>query len=83
VLHTLGVQQILTACEGREALYLLQLCHVDLVLCDIDMPGIAHRRLDPLDSARAAERLRRSIDADRHDHTLRHQRVLHAHAMRE
>jgi EAL domain-containing protein (putative c-di-GMP-specific phosphodiesterase class I)/CheY-like chemotaxis protein len=40
VLHTLGVQQILTACEGREALYLLQLCHVDLVLCDIDMPGM-------------------------------------------
>ncbi|CAJ0794101.1 Sensor histidine kinase RcsC [Ralstonia psammae] len=40
LLHTLGVQQILTACDGREALYLLQLCHVDLVLCDIDMPGM-------------------------------------------
>ena len=40
LLHTLGVQQILTACDGREALYLLELCHVDLVLCDIDMPGM-------------------------------------------
>lgn len=40
LLHTLGVQQILSACDGREALYLLQLCHVDLVLCDIDMPGM-------------------------------------------
>ena len=40
MLHTLGVQKILSACDGLEALYLLQLCHVDLVLCDIDMPGM-------------------------------------------
>ncbi|AMP36063.1 EAL domain-containing response regulator [Ralstonia solanacearum] len=40
VLHTLGVQQILAARDGREALDLLRLCQFDLVLCDIAMPGM-------------------------------------------
>ncbi len=40
VLHTLGVQQILAAGDGREALDLLRLCQFDLVLCDIAMPGM-------------------------------------------
>ncbi|MCL9845697.1 EAL domain-containing protein [Ralstonia solanacearum] len=40
VLQTLGVQQILAACDGREALDLLRLCQFDLVLCDMALPGM-------------------------------------------
>jgi len=38
MLRSLGAQGVLEASDGREALSLLSVTHVDLVVCDLDMP---------------------------------------------
>ncbi len=38
MLSSLGVREVLEACDGQQALALLRDTHVDLVVCDLDMP---------------------------------------------
>ena len=56
-LHTLGVDKVMTATNGVEALRILHQEHVDLVLSDLSMPLMSG--LDLLKAIRADEHLRR------------------------